>query len=153
MVEYQIRFEFAALFHSPNSRVKKRGNFKPNLFFDQMESFLYCLALGFSSGSKVSRMEHDLTNSKCKDWSPKWCQYSTLFHSYLMNGYLTACGSWLKLAVYRSRQKYQHKALYNIDETLFSHLEWTRLKVNSVLDREPKNYSNFSSFSNFADLV
>ena len=32
----------------------------------------------------------------------------------------------------------------------------TRLKVNSVLDREPKNYSNISSFpilSNFAEIV
>ena len=44
MVEEQIRFEFTAPFHSPNRRVKKRGNFKPNLFFDQMESFICCLS-------------------------------------------------------------------------------------------------------------
>ena len=37
-------FEFAALFHSPNRRSKKLGNFKPNLFFDQMESFLFWLS-------------------------------------------------------------------------------------------------------------
>ena len=43
LVEKQINFEFAALFHLPNKRVKKRVNFKSNLIFDQMEAFLYCL--------------------------------------------------------------------------------------------------------------
>ena len=42
LLEKQINFEIAALFHSPNRRVKKRSNFKP-IFYDQMKSFLYCL--------------------------------------------------------------------------------------------------------------
>ena len=47
MVEKQINFEIALSFHSPNRRVKKRGNFKPNLFFDQMELFLFCLSSNY----------------------------------------------------------------------------------------------------------
>ena len=45
LVEKQINLEITALFHSQiNWRVKKRGHFKPNLFLDQKESFLYCLS-------------------------------------------------------------------------------------------------------------
>ena len=47
MVEEQIEFEFAALFHSPNRQVKKRGNFKPNLFFDQMAYYFLALVFCF----------------------------------------------------------------------------------------------------------
>ena len=41
MVEKEISFEFATLFHTPYRRVKKRGKFKANLSVHQMESFLY----------------------------------------------------------------------------------------------------------------
>ena len=43
MVERQISFEFAALFHSPMRAVKKGGNFKINFLMGQMVSFLFCL--------------------------------------------------------------------------------------------------------------
>ena len=43
LVERQINFETAALFLSPIRWVKKCGNFKTNLFFDQKVSFLYYL--------------------------------------------------------------------------------------------------------------
>ena len=39
----KISFENAALFHSPVRAVEKDGNFKINLFFNQMASFLFCL--------------------------------------------------------------------------------------------------------------
>ena len=42
MVERQISFEFAALFHSLIRAVKKGGDFKINLLMDQMVSFLLC---------------------------------------------------------------------------------------------------------------
>ena len=43
VIKENARFEFAALFHSTYSRVKKRGNFKICIFFDYPESFLYCM--------------------------------------------------------------------------------------------------------------
>ena len=44
MVHKPINFEIAALFNSSNRQVKKRGKFKANLSFNQMESFLNCLS-------------------------------------------------------------------------------------------------------------
>ena len=43
LIEQQIRFEIAALFHPPIRWVKKCGKIKSNLFLDQMVSFLYSL--------------------------------------------------------------------------------------------------------------
>ena len=43
VVKENATFEIAALFQSPHTRVKKRGNFKSCIFFDYLESFLYCL--------------------------------------------------------------------------------------------------------------
>ena len=43
MVERQITFEFAALFHLPKRAVKRGGNFKINLLMNQMVSFLFWL--------------------------------------------------------------------------------------------------------------
>ena len=51
MVHNKISFEIAALFHCPWRQVKKRGKFKANLSFDQMESFLYCLSSSFKIAS------------------------------------------------------------------------------------------------------
>ena len=42
-------FEFAACFLSPNRRAEKGGNFKPNFFFQSIESFLYCLSSNTNS--------------------------------------------------------------------------------------------------------
>ena len=49
LVEKQIRFEITALLYMRIQWVKKRGNFKINLFFDQMVSFLYCLCYALCS--------------------------------------------------------------------------------------------------------
>ena len=39
-----VNFEIAALFPSPCSRVKKRGNVKTKIHLDSVESFLYHLS-------------------------------------------------------------------------------------------------------------
>ena len=50
--------------------------------------------------------------------------------------------------------KLQNRTKVSIQTFFDTKLISTRLEVNSVLDREPKNYySNLSSFSNFAELV
>ena len=41
-VQMYVSFETTALFTSPNKRVEKRGNFKTNILFNSIESFLYC---------------------------------------------------------------------------------------------------------------
>ena len=48
LVQKQTNFEFPAICHLPNRRVKECGNFKPNIIFDQMYivvSFSYCVHL------------------------------------------------------------------------------------------------------------
>ena len=57
MVERQISFDFAALFHSPIRAVKKGGNFKIDLLMDQIVSILFCLC---SSSEEAS-------------WKVAWC--------------------------------------------------------------------------------
>ena len=47
-LEY-VDFEIAALLPSPNSRMKKRANFKTNIHLDFVESFLYYLISRFVS--------------------------------------------------------------------------------------------------------
>ena len=57
-----LSFEIAALFSSPNRRVKKRGNFKTNVLVDFIESFLYCLSSSISSkflGNWLNLNEYD----------------------------------------------------------------------------------------------
>ena len=57
LVKKQISFEIAALFHYPYRQEKKRGNFKTNLFFNQMVSFLYCLSSNINKKYNFSTNE------------------------------------------------------------------------------------------------
>ena len=65
----QIRFEFAAFFHPPMWWVKKRGNFKINLFFDQIVLFLNCLC------SRAMEMKR-----YCAVWISEFITPLWLFH-------------------------------------------------------------------------
>ena len=47
-----VTFDIAALFPSPYSRVKKRGNFKTNIHMDYVDSFLYHLRSSLQFASK-----------------------------------------------------------------------------------------------------
>ena len=89
LLEKQINFEIAALFHSPNRRVKKRSNFKP-IFYDQMKSFLYCLTSNAlpCTGSTIYCWLMDRCDALFTFFSifqhtvPKWadCRITSRFH-------------------------------------------------------------------------
>ena len=61
-----VNFEIAALFTSPYSRVKKRGNFKTNIHLVSVESFLYYLSSNIYPFYFIANSDQQLFLKECQ---------------------------------------------------------------------------------------
>ena len=124
MVERQISFEFAALFHSPIRAAKKDGNFKINLFMDQMVSFLFCLCSGCGYPSLIIRPEFLIEE---KMHFNKICQKYCICHESFWNQFYHSFLFQFIFDLSMLQNQIKTKWIFEIGRKIqisISHVEW-----------------------------